>query len=290
MLLKILKFRIKQTRYLIEFAGFMGAVALFRLLGVQRASRVAGKLAQWIGPLLPVHRVGMKNLIQVFPDWSADRRKDVLKKMWFHWGAVCGEYCHLGAFSLKKIQIEGKEGISSFQGRPCIFVSGHFGNFQMISLALKQCGFKVTQVYRQANNPWVDKVMQRFQSQTCHRVVSKEDHSVKAIVQALQSNQAIVILVDQKFSQGPLLPFLGHLAYTTVVPARCAEKYRCPLIPVCAQRLKDGGFKVKFFPPIFYKNSPKETMHCVNQYLEEWVKKHPEQWFWIHKRWPFCYD
>ncbi|ETZ06698.1 lipid A biosynthesis (KDO)2-(lauroyl)-lipid IVA acyltransferase [Holospora obtusa F1] len=280
---------IKQGKYIIEFVGFSGIVAFFTLFRAKSASKIGGKFAQWVGPLLPVHRVGMKNLIHIFPNWSHSQRHCVLKKMWFHWGAVCAEYCHLKSLDFKHIEIKGEDLIRSFKDKPCIFISGHFGNFQIISFALQHLGFKVTQVYRQANNPWVDKTMQKFQRQTCNRVVSKENHSVKAIVETLQSHQAVLMLIDQKFSQGPLIPFLRHPAHTTVTPARCAKKYQCPLIPVYAQRLGENRFKIEFYPAIFYKDSFEEMIQRVNERLENEILQNPEQWFWIHKRWPFSY-
>ncbi|WP_165780686.1 lysophospholipid acyltransferase family protein [Holospora curviuscula] len=287
---KTLRSWIRTCRHAIEFTGFLGAIVLFSGLGLPRASKIGGKLAQWLGPWLPVHRIGMKNLMQVFPEWSMSQRRRVLEKMWFHWGAVCAEYCHLERFNSQNLEIEGYDHIAHFKDKPCIFVSGHFGNFQMISLALKECGFKVTQVYRQANNPWVNKIMQKLQRQVCHRVVAKTEHPVKAMVEALQSNESVLILIDQKFTQGPLIPLLGHLAHTTLIPARCAEKYQCALIPVYAERLEEARFKIKFFPEILPKNSPEETMRQVNTHLEVWVCNQPEQWFWIHRRWPFDYD
>ena len=281
---------IRQCKYAVEFVGFIGAIALFRCLGLSLASKVGGKLAQCIGPWLPVHRVGMKNLVQVFPHWSIAQRKAILRKMWFHWGAVSAEYCHLERLNLQELHIEGQDYISGLQDKPCIFVSGHFGNFQMIALALQKCGFKVTQVYRQANNPWVDKIMRKFQRQVCHRVVAKSDQPVKAMIDALQARESIVILVDQKFSQGPLILLLGHLAHTTLVPVRFAEKFQCPLIPVYAKRLEGTRFKIEFCPEISPQRSPKDTMRCVHTYLEDWIVQQPEQWFWIHRRWPFPYD
>ena len=260
---------IRQCKYVLEFIGFMGAVVLFRCLGLQWASKVGGKLAQCIGPWLPVHRIGMQNLIQVFPNWSMEQRNGVLRKMWFHWGAVSAEYCHLEGLISQDLYIEGQDNIAGLQDKPCIFVSGHFGNFQMIALALQKCGFKVTQVYRQANNPWVDRIMRKFQRQVCYRVVAKSDYPAKAMVDALQSRESILILIDQKFSPGPLLLLLGHLAHTTLIPARFAEKFQCPLIPVYAKRLEGTRFKIEFCPAISPQSSPQDTMRCVHTYLED---------------------
>ena len=276
-------------KHRIEFLGFSLIVAIFQSLSVRRASSLGGRLARWVGPLLPVHRVAQCNMAQTFPHVSIEQREEILARMWQHWGSVCAEYCHLHAFTEASVHIQGEDVIASLHHKPCIFVSGHFGNFQLIALALKHQGFKVTQVYRQANNPWVDEKMQHFQRQVCTRVVSKQDYAIKAMADALKAGESVFILVDQKFSSGPKIPFLGHEAYTTTVPARFAKKYNVPLVPICNTRLHDGTFQVTCFPPITVRDTPEAMMGDVHRYLEDWIREHPEQWFWVHKRWPFDY-
>lgn len=275
-------------KYGLEFLGSWLTIYFFRSLGQKRASAFGGKFARWVGPLLPVHRVAQRNVMQVFPHLSVEEREQLLARMWQHWGSVCAEYCHLNALGRCKLEIKGSH-IDRFKDKACIFVSGHFGNFQLIALALKQRGFKVTQVYRQANNPWVDTIMQRFQRQVCHRVVSKQDYSIKAIADALHAGESVLILIDQKFASGPLIPFLGHGAHTTTVPARFSQKYGFPLVPICNTRLENGTFQVECFSPIAVQDSAQDMMRDVHTHLEQWIQDNPEQWFWIHKRWPFDY-
>lgn len=276
-------------RYGIEFLGFRLSIAVFRTLGPSRGSWFGGWLARTIGPCLPVHRVAQINLKHQLHSIPAQEHAKILKNMWDHWGRVCAEYCHLDTLR-QCIQIQNRDVIEGLQDKPCVFVTAHLGNFQAIAAALQYAGFRVTQVYRQANNPWVDHQMRRFQQQVCTKVAAKGEGAPKVLVESLRAKQAVLVLVDQKFAQGPLLPFLGYPAHTMLAPATLAKKYQCPLIPVRAERLKGMSFRVTFHPALDTSETPEAIMTQVNEVLKGWILQRPDQWFWVHKRWPWRYS
>lgn len=275
-------------RYSLEFLGFRLSIGIFRALGPSRASWFGGWLARTVGPWLPVHRVAQINLNHQLAHIPAQEHAKILKSMWDHWGRVCAEYCHLDVLR-GCIQVQGRNVIEGLQGRPCVFVTAHLGNFQAIAVALQQEGFQVTQVYRQANNPWVDRQMRQFQQQVCTKVAAKGEGAPKILVESLRGNQAVLVLVDQKFAQGPLLPFLDYPARTMLAPAALAKKYQCPLIPIRAERLEGMSFRITFHPALDTTGTPEDTMTQVNDVLKSWILQRPDQWFWVHKRWPWCY-
>jgi Kdo2-lipid IVA lauroyltransferase/acyltransferase len=97
----------------------------------------------------------------------------------------------------------------------------------------------------------------------------------------------VFILVDQKLNTGLSVPFLGHSAMTTSTLPRLCQKFACPLVPVRVKRQDKNFFTVTFCNPISVDKDDYSVTHKVNDIIGEWVKDSPEQWMWVHKRWPF---
>ena len=100
------------------------------------------------------------------------------------------------------------------------------------------------------------------------------------------------MLVDQKMNDGISVPFLGRQAMTAPALAELALKYGCPIVPARVERLNGAHFRLTFYPPMEIPNSgDKQTdtlsiMTVVNQQLGNWIMERPEQWVWVHNRWP----
>ena len=100
------------------------------------------------------------------------------------------------------------------------------------------------------------------------------------------------MLVDQKMNDGIAVPFFGRDAMTAPAIAELSMRYKCPIIPVRVERTKGAYFKVTVYPPLNNdthtdKNTDsKIIMTKINELLESWIEERPEQWLWIHKRWP----
>ena len=102
----------------------------------------------------------------------------------------------------------------------------------------------------------------------------------------------MAMLVDQKMNDGISVPFLGREAMTAPALAELALKKNCPIVPARVERLKGAHFRVTFYPPLEKPNSgDRKTdilsiMTEVNLILGAWITEQPEQWLWIHNRWP----
>jgi KDO2-lipid IV(A) lauroyltransferase len=92
--------------------------------------------------------------------------------------------------------------------------------------------------------------------------------------------------MDQKFNEGLSVPFFGKEAMTASAIARLAKKFQCPLVPVQVERKPNAHFRVTFHPPLCTKGTEYDILQQVNAHLEQWILETPDQWLWLHNRWP----
>ena len=103
-------------------------------------------------------------------------------------------------------------------------------------------------------------------------------------IRHIKNGGFFAILADQRFRKGLHLPFLGHPAWTSPVPAEMALKYDIPLIPAYATRQDDGTFSIELEDPIPHSTAA-EMMQMTLTSLEQRIRAHPDQWYWFHNRW-----
>ncbi len=283
----------------IEYAAVRGLFALFRFIGLDASSALAGKFCRTIGPLVTgISKRGVENLRAAYPDWSDAQINDTLKGVWENLGRTVGEFAHLEKFTHEpfngRITVIGEDIIRPIlePGGRVIFVSAHFANWELMPLALHQGGADYSLVYRAANNPLVDELIIKERAKVMsRRQIPKGAHGARAFIDALKSGSSLAILMDQKLTDGIRAPFIGRDAMTTPVPARLALRFGIPIIPVCI--IRDGGarFTITIKEPL--KHTPTGDLQAdilalttaINISLEDDVRANPEQWLWLHRRW-----
>jgi KDO2-lipid IV(A) lauroyltransferase len=292
---------IKKTKQVIELTvmiqkyfegvGFSLICTIFSHLSLERASRLGGWIGRKFGPLFPVSRTALGNLNTVFPRLTTKEKKAIMTSMWQEWGNVAAEYCHLPRFlhDTSLYTIEGLDVLERLKqdGKPALLFTGHLSNFQLVAVAGLIHNLPLVQFYRRAKNPFVDRGMLLFQQQVTRKVIAKGPTGMKELLKSLKEGEHILMMVDQKFHQGLMVPFLGHPAATASSIATLSKRFDCPLVPVRVERTHPLHFRITFYPPM--DTTPDETsiITHVNETLGKWVKDRPEQWFWVHKRWPF---
>ena len=275
--------------------------ALFALLGalpVGWASALGAALGGLIGPLLPVHRQGLDNLGRSMPELSQSEVRRCARRMWRHLGRVAAELPHLHRFSVDapdgRIELAGREHLDEAKrsGTGGIFFSGHIGNWEIAARAPEQTGVPLTSIYRAANNPIVDGLIERHRGAIVQNRVPKGADGAREIVRALSAGQHAALLVDQKFNTGIPVPFFGREAMTAPAVAALALKYECPVWPVRVERLAGATFRVTVYPKLAMprdgarEERVRAIMVAINRILEGWIRERPEQWLWLHRRWP----
>lgn len=288
----------KKLRYALETVLVKFFLWLFNALPVEKASALGGYLAKTICPHLGINRVARKNLSFALPGLTADEQQKLIARMWEHLGRVTAEFPHVhrpgDSFINQYVTLKGLHILDAMADNNSGFLlfSGHFGNWEILPKLAACRNVPLSFVYRPANNPAVDACICAIRSHSQVTMVPKGVHGAKATISTLKKGKGVAMLVDQKMNDGIAVPFFGKEAMTAPAIAKLALKLGVPVIPVRAKRLHGTYFEVELLPPLTITstgNTQQDTyniMLAINQLLEEWIRETPEQWFWIHKRWP----
>lgn len=286
-------------RYLLDWVEAGLAVVLtglLRCLPLPAASAVGGWFARTVGPKLGVSRRAERNLKYAMPELDDAQRAAIVKAMWDNMGRTVVELTQMGRFGLpgesKYLEFEGREHVVAAMeaNRPIACISGHYGNWELPVLAGLSLGMQVVRVYRTANNPIVDRLITRMRKPGGGRLLPKSKGS-RAMIVAARKGEPMGILFDQKLNEGETLPFFGHPANTTTLPAWLAVRFGYAVLPTRTVRTKGCRIKIIVEPPVepSADGTHEERITAMttelNQVLERWVRDQPGHWFWLHNRW-----
>jgi KDO2-lipid IV(A) lauroyltransferase len=275
-------------------ASFFG---VFKFLPLDCASAVGAVLARRIGPLLGVSRHARRNIGRAFPELSETEVAGVVASMWDNLGRVAAEYPHLRKIRIfergGRVETHGFEHVDRAiaAGRRLIVFSGHIANWEIGMLAGVQHGISVAQIYRALNNPLMDRMISRFRGDH-GEFIPKGAIAARRAIAALRRGTHLGLLADQKMNDGIPVPFFGRPAMTAPALAVLALRFDCDVLPLRVERLAGARFRVTIFPPLPLPRSGEPhadaaaLMAQVNTVLEAWIRDRPEQWLWLHRRWP----
>lgn len=289
-----------RLRWAAEAAIARAVFALFGALGPVRASNLGGFLARTIGPLLPVSRVGERNLAIAFPERDAAWRRETVKAAWDNLGRVVAEYPHLP--HLKRTasgpgwELVGDRVMqdAAARGGPAIFVSGHIANWELLPPVVAHFGIVLASVYRAPTNPAIDRVILRFrqaaQAPLAAPFFPKGAEGARATLSHLKRGGHLGMLLDQKMNDGIEARLFGTRAMTAPALAQLALRYRCPVIPGRAMRLGPARYRFEAEPPMPLPDSGDRAAdvaaltQAVNDTLERWIRERPAEWLLFHRR------
>lgn len=292
------RFRIapRQARHIAEAAALFAILAAFGALPVDRAAAIGGWIGRTIGPRLGISRRALKNLRRAMPANSEFENRRIVAGMWDNLGRSVAEFPHLDAICAagsERVEIVNGADIDSLRdaGQPAILFGGHFANWEVGPSTIHRLyGESLLSVFRASNNPWADRVLRRrMQSR---RAVAKGSDGGRDLLRHLHGGGHVAMLVDQKMNDGIAVPFFGHDAMTAPAIARLALRFKCPIVPVRVERLTGSRFRLTVLPPIELADTEdtadnlRATMMRINAVIEEWIVGRPEQWLWLHQRWP----
>ena len=268
-----------------------------RLVPLRAASALGGALARTIGPYLKASQTAARNLKHTFPEKPDSEIADIIKSMWENLGRTMFEYPHLDQFKFDgpKANVEVIRGELLTQLRdddkPGIFFSGHLANWEVLALAAINIGIPIHLIFRPPNNPYVEKVFHH--RQVGHgELIPKGSEGARQAIKLLNAGGHLGMLVDQKMNDGISVPFFGRDAMTAPALAKFALKFDMPVLPVQIERIEGIRFRITCYPPLPIRKTGNRqsdilaAMTNVNKILESWIRQRPEQWLWIHNRWP----
>jgi KDO2-lipid IV(A) lauroyltransferase len=283
--------------YRVEAGIAATCIKASRLLPLDWASAAGGAFARWLGPRLGISKRARINLHLAMPDLSDPEIETIVRGMWDNLGRVAAEYPHLCKIKVfepgGRVETHGLEHLDRALAaqRRVIMFSGHLANWEIAALAAGQYGLDVAQIYRAANNPLVDRMVARLRGDS-GELIPKGAVASRRAVAALRRGGHLSLLADQKLNDGIPVKFFGRDAMTAPALALFALHYDCDVLPVRIERLGGVTFRLTVYPPLPLPNSGDRAadtaalMAAVNRTLEAWIRQCPEQWFWVHRRWP----
>jgi len=273
-------------------------------------SRIAGLLRPWsvraigngLGSLFYAcssryRKVALANLRAAFAgDKSESEIRKIAKQVYRHFARGAVEFFYLLALSPEQIDamidLEGREHLDAAlaQGRGCIIITAHYGNWELLARKLVIEGYKVNVIARDSDDPGMTGITTRIRESGGYTVFDKDQPLIGAL-RALKKNEILGILPDQNESGGIFVDFFGRPAATATGPAAFSLKSGAPMMPVFAPRKPDGRYKATAYPPIDFAPSGDEQHDIralttlMNQAIEREVRSNPSQWLWLHDRW-----
>lgn len=269
-----------------------GLIAGLRLLPYASRIRFGGwAVGHLVAPLAGWRRRVRDNLRLIWPDLPGPEVARLVEAVCDNAGRTLAELYSPQDFKaqVKNAPVRG-EGLDTIlqaqaRGQGVILVSGHFGNHDIARAVLAGRGLSVGALYKPQRNPFVEAHFRATIGAISEPIFPRGRRGLAAMVQHLKQGGMLGILIDQHMRHGARLSFLGHRALTATSAADLALKYDCLLVPVYGIRQPDGlSFDLVVEPPI-PKGTPEAMTQAVNDSLERRVIAHPEQWFWIHRRW-----
>ena len=214
--------------------------------------------------------------------------------MWGNYGRILSEYVFLKKFriskSQNKLEIIGQKFLDDIKndGKPVIFISGHFNNFELMAMQIEKSGINLATIYRPLNNKFLNYIMEKIRKKyICKNQIKKGIAGTRQLLSYFKNDYSIALMIDQRVSQGIRSKFFRQEAYTTTIPAQFMKKFKCKIVPIYIERVKNTKFKLTIHEPLIYSDD--ETIESItldlNYLLEKLIMKNPEQWIWSHNRW-----
>lgn len=280
----------------LEAFAFSALFAVLRALGVEGASGFGGKLLRRLGPLTGTHKTVTRNLRIAFPDMDPVERDRLAVDQWEQTGRTFAELAVMDRLTPEsgRIDVVGLERLHAVRdaGKPVVLVSGHLANFEVMAAVIMAAGVPCQVTYRAANNPYVDALIRQSRERYGIKLFAPKGDGTRELMAGMKRGESIALLVDQKYSQGPEVEFFGQPVNASPGAARLALKFGTVMQPLSVTRLPGVRFRVTAHEPITVPDTGDKAadvlagIQAVNRFVEERVKEHPVDWFWVHKRWP----
>ena len=284
----------KSLKYFFQFLIIMFFFILFKILGIKHASNFSRKIMALIGPFFRSQEIIKSNLLKAMPNLNSNELEKIIKKMWENYGRILSEYIFIKDFRGSgldtNLKIRGQEILDKIQNdnEPVIFVSGHFSNFELMAMHIEKSGIQLAAVYRPLNNKFLNLVMERNRKKyICKNQIKKGISGTKHLLSFFKKGSSIALMIDQRVSEGIMCNFFKDRAFTTTIPAQFVKKFKCKIVPIYIERIKDVNFEITIHKPIEYSrdDSIEFITSDLNIILEKMILKNPEQWIWSHNRW-----
>jgi KDO2-lipid IV(A) lauroyltransferase len=283
--------------YWLQALAARAVMALLGALPLDTASRFGGFLARKLGPLTGAHKTAMRNLAFAFPENPQVELQQIAIAMWDNIGRTFAEYPHLGELTRDPDRVAISDPQSAARqlaedGIGGLLIGMHGGNWELNALPGLRAGLAARHFYRAPNNPYVDEMLGKFRTAMGQEAfIRKGAPGARQALKLLKSGVHIGMLVDQKQGEGIPVNFFGRDAMTTTAPATFARRLNLPIAAARIIRLNGARFQIHVESVEVIGTSDAaadvaNTTQKISDLFEGWIREYPEQWFWVHRRWP----
>jgi KDO2-lipid IV(A) lauroyltransferase len=266
--------------------------------GVARGVGAALGAVAWIA-VPRLRQVGMRNLELAFPEWPEEKRESVLRRVYRNLGWQMAEFCQMRKYTRESsgafVHYKGLEHYlaARARGRGVLIVTGHLGAWELSSFWHSLMGYPMSMVIRRLDNARVDGLVNGIRCLHGNRVLHKDDFA-RGLISSMRKGETVGILMDTNMTppQGVFVPYFGRQACTASGLARVARKTGAAVLPgFLLWEESERKYVLHFGPEIAVKaDGPDEEDAVTNTarftaVIEEWVRRYPDQWLWVHRRW-----
>jgi KDO2-lipid IV(A) lauroyltransferase len=297
----IIMYRLKQA-----VNAVAGRCAALLLAGVHRCDRIvvsniAGAIMRSVGPWLPEHRIGRANLRAAFPDKSAAAIETILRGVWDNLGRVAAEIAHLdhvcSGDPYRRTYIDyTPEMIARFKdlkddGKPALVFAAHLANWELPAVIAASDGLDSVVLYRRPNLGAIADAVIALRKGLMGELVASGLAAPVKLARALEQGRHVAMLVDQHYTKGVDVTFFGRRCKTNPLIAMLAREIECPIHGTRVIRLPGNRFRGEISEEVTPVRDAqgridvRGTMQAITDVVEGWVREHPEQWLWVHRRW-----
>jgi KDO2-lipid IV(A) lauroyltransferase len=291
----------KEVCYIVEYTLVKIFIFIFKILKFKKSTKLSIFLTKFVGKRLSVHKLAKDNIRKSIKKLTEKEIENIVDNMWENLGRNIAEYYFINKKSKKeinKIVSLDENSKKNFQKlkrskKGGILFSAHFGNWEVGGRYLGLNDFKCKTLYRPFNNKYVNQLISVDKRKNI-KLIRKGSAGNKEMIKSLKNGEFIIVLADQRVGDGIEVPFFGRKALTSTSLAKLVLKYNVPLIPIrIIRKNNETNFNMEILDPLDVVQDKELTMDKkiykitkeVNKTLEGWIRKSPEQWFWVHNRW-----
>jgi KDO2-lipid IV(A) lauroyltransferase len=281
----------------------VGLLRLVRNFNPDKTADFFASVTRKIGPWFPEQKTGRNNLKAAFPEKSPDEVESILTGVWDNLGRVGAEFAQLDRIwdfdqnrpAAGRVEISS-ESVERFvklrdDGRGALFFASHLANWELPALAGPAYGLDSAILFRRPNIASVDRAVQNIRALNMGTMIATTHDAPLRLAQALQKGVHVGMLVDQYFGRGVDVSFFGRITKANPLLARLARQVEVPIHGARIIRLPNHRFRAELSDEVTPirdadgKIDIQGTMQAVTSVIEGWIREHPEQWLWLHRRW-----
>jgi len=243
--------------------------------------------------------IAIKNLEIAFPELDHRRRLKILAGMYRNWGRMLGEWPHSRALNRNNIEkfvtYDGMENLqaalSIAEKRGVIILTAHYGNFELLPLAHSIYGYPLAMIHRPNRNPAIDRAIRGVRTRFGAEIIERKQAGL-GMVKYLRRKFHVAVALDLDVRDGVFVDFFGTKACTSDGVARMAIATHAPVVP--AFMVRDGQsprHRITVLPMLDLvtsgdrEESARENTQRMTTAIETMIRRHPDHWNWIHRRW-----